>query len=149
MDVNPLQRYRDAQRKVRRLFTPFTAAHCPTCATPCCRKPTWVRPFDVILVEELGYRLPAPDAGRPAGNLLDLLVEGEAVEDGAACDFLQAGGCAFPPDLRPYGCAAFICGPMRGTLPPEELARVEAAVEELRQAYEALVAVLERSGAAG
>lgn len=140
--MNPLQQYREAQRSVREQFEPFTSTHCATCATPCCRKPTWVRPSDLILVEELGYRLPQRDAGRTAGTLLDLLVAGEAEDAGAPCDFLLADGCAFPSDLRPYGCAAAICEPMRRALPAEELAVVERAVADLTRAHEALTAAL-------
>jgi len=139
---NPLQQYRAAQRQVRDLFEPFTAANCPTCATPCCRKPTWVRPFDLILVEELGYRMPQRDAGRPAGVLLDLLVDGETADEGAPCDFLQPSGCAFPSDLRPFGCAVAICDPMRRLLPADELAVVERAVADLTRTHEVLTTTL-------
>lgn len=138
--MNPLQRYRRAQRVARRLFEPFTSRHCSTCETPCCRKPSWVRPFDIILVEELGYRLPAADAGRPARELLTLLAEGEMPAEAGACDFLDSNGCTFPADLRPFGCVASICEPMRRLLPPDDLAAVEAAVDDLRRAYEALTA---------
>ncbi|MGV3722212.1 MAG: hypothetical protein ACO1SX_14995 [Actinomycetota bacterium] len=140
--MNPLQQYRQAQRRAREQFEPFTSTHCATCATPCCRKPTWVRPSDIILVEELGYRLPRRDAAQPAGALLDLLTTGETEDEGAPCDYLQANGCAFPSDLRPFGCAAAICEPMRRMLPANELAAVQRAVAELTRTHEILAAAL-------
>src|SRR5438309_873302 len=129
--MTPLSRYRRAQRRLRTLFEPFTREHCPTCSTPCCRRPTWVRPVDIILVEELGFTLPATphDSPEAARRLADLALGTEAEAEtpgwGEPCEYLGAEGCAFPPDLRPFGCAAFICGPMRRLLPPEELAPVE------------------------
>lgn len=142
--VNLLERYRRAQRRVRRLFAPFTAAHCPTCATPCCRKPTWVRPVDLILAEELGYRPPSRGAS-PVGLLLDTLAGSGRSDSGDPCDFLAERGCTFPPDLRPFGCAAAICDPMRQLLPAAELARVERAVAELTAVHSELMDFLHTS----
>ena len=51
--MNVLTRYRQQQARLRELFEPFTRVNCPTCATPCCTKPTRVRPVDLILIEEL------------------------------------------------------------------------------------------------
>lgn len=143
--MHPIHEYRRHQRRVRRLFEPFTRTHCPTCATPCCRKPSWVRPTDVVLVEELGYSLPAAD--RPAAEdtatpLLQLAAGEEPGNAGDPCDFLGPRGCAFPADLRPFGCAAFICEPMRAELSPEELAAVERAVHDLEAAHSRLMAQL-------
>lgn len=143
--MNPLLRYRRAQRRVRALFDPFTAVHCAGCATPCCRKPTWVRPTDLILVEELGYRAPRATASpvADASAILQHSLAGVEGEDaGEPCDFLTPKGCPFPADLRPFGCAAFICDPMRRLLPPDELAVVESAVAELERAHAALMATL-------
>jgi hypothetical protein len=138
---NVLERYRRAQRRLRRLFAPFTTAHCPTCLTPCCRKPTWVRPVDLILVQELGYR-PASRETNPVGLMLDTLTGPGPADAGAPCDFLGESGCTFPPDLRPFGCAAAICDPMRRLLPPAELARLERAVAELTAAHTELMELL-------
>ena len=55
--MDPLTRYRRAQQRARRLFDPFTAAHCPGCRTPCCRKPARIRPVDIVLVAEYGHPL--------------------------------------------------------------------------------------------
>lgn len=141
MAQNAITIYRAAQHRLRGLFAEFTASHCPTCPTPCCRQPTWVRPVDVILVEELGYRL--PESAGPAGKLLSATLEAKSEDEGAPCEYLGAGGCAFPDDLRPFGCATFICEYMRRDMPPEELAHVEAAVGELEAAYERLMAELQ------
>lgn len=140
--ANPIERYRRAQRRVRRLFTPFTAEHCASCATPCCRKPTWVRPVDLILVEELGYGRPVAGVRNPAARLLDTLAGAEHADSGEPCDFLGEQGCLFPADLRPFGCAAAICNPMQQLLPPAELARLERAVEALTAAHAELMAHL-------
>lgn len=137
--TSPLERYRRAQRRVRRLFEPFTRLHCPTCATPCCVKPARIRPFDLILVEELVGRLPGPrtSVAGPGVDLLESLVR-DSLDTGAACDFLTATGCAFPADLRPTGCVTYICDPMYRLLPANELAELERAVAEVQIAADAL-----------
>ncbi|MFN3652713.1 MAG: hypothetical protein ACK47B_24305 [Armatimonadota bacterium] len=143
--MNPLERYRRAQLRLRALFDPFTARHCAACATPCCRKPARIRPVDLILVEELGFKV-APVSAAPelAGEILSTARAGleEAAEP---CDYLGATGCRFPRDLRPFGCTAFICEPMRRLLPPDEMAHVETAVAELASAHDALMQVLHQS----
>ena len=148
--MTPLDRYRQAQRRARRLFAPFTAVHCPACAVPCCRKPTWVRPVDIVLIEELGFSLRTPNEGAPAAAapLLQVALSRPPREEdaprGEPCEYLGPTGCVVPSDLRLFGCAAFICSPMRQTLPPEELARVEAAVAELAAAHTVLMEAIHR-----
>jgi hypothetical protein len=141
---NPLTRYRNAQRRARALFEPFTQVHCATCATPCCQKPARLRPIDLVLVEELGYRLPAPAGATPEGAapLVDAALRGRLPEAAEPCDYLGPQGCVFPADLRPFGCVAFICEPMRRALSPEEMAPVEAAVAELETAHGTLMQAL-------
>jgi hypothetical protein len=146
--MDPLTRYRRAQRETRRLFDPFTREHCPTCSTPCCRKPARIRPVDLILVEELGYRVP----GGAAERLVDSSLSGYTApcEDaGAPCDYLGSDGCSFPADLRPFGCVAFICEPMRRLLPADDLTRVEAAVADLERAHGLLMEALHAAPASG
>lgn len=137
--MNPILRYRRAQRRLRALFNPFTRAHCPTCATPCCRKPARIQPVDLILVEELGHSLPPVSV---VHDVLDATLAPDLPPTGEPCDFLTATGCAFPADLRPFGCTAFICEPMRRLLDPDSLARVEAAVSELEAAHQVLLEAL-------
>ena len=134
--MNPLARYREAQRRVRGLFDPFTRENCPTCATPCCQKPARIRPVDLVLVEELGFPLPPQDA---TASLVKAALGGSPADAGAPCDYLGPAGCAFPADLRPFGCAAFICTPMRRSLHPQALARVEEAVAALEAAHTELM----------
>jgi hypothetical protein len=143
--MTPLARYRRAQRVLREWFDPFTAAHCPACPTPCCRKPTQVRPFDVILVEELGFVLPRSPAG--VGEWL-LAARDGAHEDPASraaadpCDYLTPTGCAFPPDLRPFGCAVDICVQMRLHQDSAWLAEAGRRADRLRRAHHALLQAL-------
>jgi hypothetical protein len=137
--MNPLQRYREAQQRARALFDPFTQVHCAACATPCCRKPVRVRPVDLILIEELGFDVPRPEA---PSDLVEAHLTGPSPEAGAPCDWLTETGCRFPADLRPFGCVAFICEPMRRILPPEELRAVEAAIADLEAAHAELMTAL-------
>jgi len=95
---------------------------------------------DVILAEELGCALPA--GGRTTGKLIDATLGAGAPAAGAPCEFLGPTGCAFPDDLRPYGCAALICQYMRNDLTPAELAALEAGVAELEVAHAALMSEL-------
>jgi hypothetical protein len=138
--LDPLTRYRRAQARLRRLFAPFTRSECPRCPTPCCRRPVAVTPFDVVLAEELGYRLPA---GVEAANdnldvQLGLIPVPTLASEGARCDFLGPRGCSFPLDLVPFGCAAYICPYMEAWYPPEQLAELRSAVAELRVAHSVL-----------
>ena len=55
---NPLADYRRIQSEIRAIFDPFTERHCPTCATPCCIKPTRCTPVDVALALATGHTFP-------------------------------------------------------------------------------------------
>ena len=46
-----IRQYQKAQRDVRDLYDPFTDSHCPTCETPCCRKPVRVDSVDIALAK--------------------------------------------------------------------------------------------------
>jgi hypothetical protein len=141
--VSALERYRAVQRELRALFDPFTRAHCPTCATPCCRQPTAVMPLDVILVEELGYSLPA--TARRGAELVALTLVSEASPPSdIPCEYLVGSSCAFPGDLRPFGCVRYLCPPMERHMPPEWLAEAHALVERLEQAHAAMLDELRR-----
>jgi hypothetical protein len=145
--MSELARYRRAQRSLREWFEPFTAAHCAGCPTPCCRKPTQVAPFDVVLVEELGYVLPQGERG--VSEWLVAAREGAApgseiaAGDAEPCDYLTPTGCAFPPDLRPFGCAVDICLQMRLHAEAAWLAEAERRGDRLRRAHRALLAALQ------
>lgn len=57
---NPLESYRRTQRELRRQFETFTRANCPTCPTPCCRRPARIAPTDILLAEATGWRTNLP-----------------------------------------------------------------------------------------
>ncbi len=138
-DSNPLEEYRRAQRNIRRLFDPFTRVHCPTCATPCCRKPVRILPTDLILVEELTGGLRGGGAALGEAIQGHLAPAGATVSPGSPCDFLTGIGCSFPDDLRPFGCAVDICLPMRRELPESELHLLDEAAAELHRSHERLM----------
>ncbi len=154
---NPLSEYRRLQREIRLIFDPFTAKHCPACATPCCIKPTRVTPIDVALAVGLGHTFPhleGGDAYAPAvayaGNRLTApialpMVSGEDAPL-EACEYLDKGRCTFPDDLRPYGCTAYICGPMYAHLPDETLRRLRRLIRQLDEAHIALLRGLRDAG---
>ena len=154
---NPLAEYRRLQREIRTVFDPFTAKHCPTCATPCCIKPTRVTPVDVALAVGLGHDFPhlnGADAYAPAvsyaGNRLAApialpMLPGEepALQP---CDYLDRGRCTFPDDLRPHGCTAFLCGPMYAHLPDDTLRRLRRLIRQLEDAHTSLLRALRDAG---
>lgn len=155
---NPLSEYRRLQREIRLVFDPFTAKHCPTCATPCCIKPTRVTPVDVALAVGLGHTFPhlnGADAYAPAvsyaGHRLTaapialpmLAGDGPALQP---CDYLDKGRCTFPDDLRPYGCTAFLCGPMYAHLPDETVRRLRRLIRQLEDAHTSLLRALRGAG---
>jgi hypothetical protein len=151
---NPLREYRRLQREIRLVFDPFTAKHCPTCTTPCCIKPTRVTPVDVALAVGLGHTFPHLNGTDPyapsvayAGHRLSLPML--PAEDGPAlepCEYLDKGRCTFPDDLRPYGCTAFLCGPMYANLPEETLRRLRRLIRQLEDAHTSVLRALRDSG---
>jgi hypothetical protein len=144
IEENPLARYRRLQRRLRQAFEPFTRTVCPACPTPCCRRPAAVSPFDVVLAEELDYRLPAgTEAAHDAvAAHLGLIPIPTLAAEGEPCAFLGTGGCSFPPDLMPFGCVAFVCHFMEEWYPAEKLTEIRAAIAELETAYRTLRAAL-------
>ncbi len=155
---SPLGEYRRLQREIRLIFDPFTARHCPTCATPCCIQPTRVTPVDVALAVGLGHAFPhlnGGDAYAPAvsyaGNRLTAapiplpMLPGEEAPL-QPCEYLDLGRCTFPDDLRPYGCTAYICGPMYAHLPGDTLRRLRRLLRQLDDAHTALLRALRDAG---
>lgn len=149
----PLEAYRHTQRALRQAFDAFTRRHCPTCPTPCCRQPARILPTDILLAESIGWRArlpgntrqdPAIQAGThhlqalraPAQNA-DAHREATALD--LPCEFLGPQGCTFPPDLRPFGCTAYICQHMYAQLPRRELARIKRLVRTLQHQHVALL----------
>ena len=155
---NPLSEYRRIQREIRVLFDPFTAKHCPTCATPCCVKPTRVTPVDVALALGTGHTFPhlaepdpyAPALAHAAHRLRAAPIplpmaptDAPALE---ACEYLHRGRCTFPDDLRPFGCTTYLCGPMYRHLPDDTLRRLRRLVRQLDDAHVALRHALKDAG---
>jgi hypothetical protein len=148
---NPLAEYRRIQREIRAIFDPFTARHCPTCTTPCCIKPARVTPVDVALAEGHGHRfahLGDADAYAPAlvsaGERLSEAIALPVVNDSPAvpCDYLSAGRCSFPDDLRPFGCTTYICPPMYRHMEEDTLRSLRRLVRQLDDAHTALMRVV-------
>ena len=131
---NLIGKYRAAQRRLRRCFDPYTAKLCPECPSPCCRKPTKVREFDVLLANACGCALPsANDAIREMVDAGIRSLEGRATEELVLepCDYLGADGCVFPDDLRPYECARWICSFMKREIPPGEMRAIRDLLHRL------------------
>ncbi len=146
---SPLREYRRLQREIRLVFDPFTAKHCPTCTTPCCIKPTRVTPVDVALAVSLGHTFPhlggidpyAPSVSYAGHRLaLPMLPDDDPMPE--PCEYLDKGRCTFPDDLRPYGCTAYLCGPMYAHLPDETLRRLRRLIRQLEDAHTAVLRAL-------
>lgn len=157
---NPLESYRRTQRELRRQFEAFTRANCPTCPTPCCRRPARIAPTDILLAEATGWRsnLLGSDkleeqntnvtlnnaqmdtmtdmVAATAARYMDELsaADSDAAEEPAddlPCEYLGATGCTFPTDLRPFGCTTYICKYMYARLDRPTLTRIKRLVREL------------------
>jgi hypothetical protein len=105
-----------------------------------------VTPFDLILVEELGYVLPRGSSGVEEWLLAARPPDGEIgapPPEAEPCDYLTPSGCSFPADLRPFGCAVDICVQMRRHQPPPWLAEAERRAERLRRAHHELLTELQ------
>ena len=160
---NPLESYRRTQRELRRHFDAFTRANCPTCPTPCCRRPARILPTDILLAEATGWkanlptteesaspRHPTPDTQHPlpdmvaeiAGRMAEALGNppGEETEAGSLpCEYLGEQGCSFPTDLRPFGCTAFVCKYMYAQLSRQELSRIKRLIREMEERHRELL----------
>ncbi len=145
---NPLASYRRVQRELRRHYDAFTRDNCPSCPTPCCRKPARILPTDILLAEATGWKTEVKlfsktgeDLALEIGNRqLDALSDApdtaEDLEgDSLPCEFLGKAGCTFPSDLRPFGCTAYICKYMYEKLDRQTLSRVRRSVRELEEAH--------------
>jgi hypothetical protein len=131
---NLVDKYRSAHRKLRKALSPHTAALCPVCPRCCCRKPTLVSEFDVLLANACGYNFPS--ANTAAEELVNagmeiLRGEYEEHQDGEPCDFLGERGCVFPEDLRPYECARYICPYLKHAIPPGEMREIRVLLHKL------------------
>lgn len=153
---NPLESYRKTQRELRRQFEAFTRANCAACPTPCCRRPARILPTDIMLAEASGWKgrlipLEAAEplrdmvteaAGRVVGTFFDPPETAEAEPGSLPCEYLGEHGCAFPPDLRPFGCTAYICKYMYERLDRPTLTRIKRLSRELEEKHTILLRTL-------
>jgi hypothetical protein len=149
---NPLESYRRTQRELRRQFDAFTRENCPTCPTPCCRRPARILPTDIMLAESTGWKghiipleaspptdMIAEVVVRMADALHDAPATAEAEQDAPSCEYLGEHGCTFPADLRPFGCTAYICKYMYERLDRPTLSRIKRLVRELEEKHTILL----------
>ena len=142
----PLSEYRRVQREIRAISDPFTAKHCASCVTPCCIKPTKVTPIDVALAVGLGHEFPhlngtdpyAPSVSYAGSRLALPMLDADTVVQ-EPCEYLDKGRCTFPDDLRPFGCTAYVCGPMYAHLPDDTLRRLRRLIRQLEDAHTAVL----------
>jgi len=152
---NPLLSYRRTQRELRRHFDAFTRENCPSCPTPCCRRPARILPTDILLAEATGWKNTVreasgggPDdmvsrmAGRMADALHDPPATAEAEPEALVCEYLGDKGCTFPPDLRPFGCTTYICRYMYERLDRPSLGKLKRLVRELEGHHQNLLRTL-------
>ena len=131
---NLIEKYRAAQRRLRRYFDPYTAELCPECPDPCCRKPTKVSEFDLLLAEACGCSLPSADSAISEMVQAGMdAIAGCASHDGELepCDYLGADGCVFPNDLRPFQCARFVCPFLKREISPGDMREIRALLHKL------------------
>jgi hypothetical protein len=106
-------------------------------------------------MEYAGYRLTAtavalpmatPDLKSPS-MLTKSDTSGGQITDATStqadcCDYLVAGRCSFPNDLRPFGCTMFVCGPMHDNLPADEIRRIRRLLKLLDEAHTEIVRMI-------
>lgn len=143
--MSDLDDYRRAQRALRRVFDELTEALCPDCEEPCCRVPARVNVFDVMFAVAGGWN---PDTVEGDPFVTAALQASYALEPGeepvaTPCPFLGPRGCVFPGDLRPAGCAAFVCKYMLIAMDARERARVRRLIAEMRRAHARVMAPIE------
>ena len=128
-----LDKYRATQRRIRRIFEKYTADLCPECPEPCCRKPTKVREFDVLLANACGCSLPSANdsVAEYVQAGLDSLAGVEEEVELVPCDYLGPGGCVFPDDLRPFECTRFICSFLKKAITPSDMRELRDLLHRL------------------
>lgn len=126
-------KYRATQRRIRRIFEPYTAELCPECPEPCCRKPTKVREFDVLLANACGCSLPLANdsVSEYVQAGLDSLADVEQEAEPEPCDYAGPEGCVFPDDLRPFECVRFICSFLKREITPSDMRELRTLLHRL------------------
>ena len=128
-----LDKYRATQRRIRRVFEPYTAELCPECPEPCCRKPTKVREFDVLLANAVGCALASTNdsVAEYVQAGLDSLAGVEQEAEPEPCNYVGPEGCVFPDDLRPFECVRFICSFLKKAISPSGMRELRALLHRL------------------
>ncbi|MHB0998829.1 MAG: hypothetical protein ACYC27_06245 [Armatimonadota bacterium] len=131
---SPIDKYRSAHKRLRRYLNPYTSRLCPVCPEPCCRKPTKVAEFDVLIANACGCSLPS--ANHAATDLIEvgfriLTGNNEPETDLVPCDYLGESGCVFPDDLRPYECARYICPFLKKEVSPGDMREIRDLLHKL------------------
>lgn len=140
---NLIDKYRLANKKLRKALSRHTAELCPICPKCCCRKPTLVSEFDVLIANACGCNLPSTNSA--ASELVStgmeiLRGEYEEQDGGEPCDYLKLpGGCVFPEDLRPYECARYICPHLKEAMSPGEMRELRALLHKLGVVHRELI----------
>lgn len=128
-----IRKYRATHRRIRRILDPYTAELCPQCPEPCCRKPTKVREFDVLLANACGCSLPS--ANEAASEMVSAGIEwmtGESEDVPLEpCDYLGPKGCLFPDDLRPFECTRWICSRLKRRMTPVHMRELRGLLHRL------------------
>jgi hypothetical protein len=108
-------------------------------------KPVRVDAVDLGLAEAHGCRLPPhSDPEEDRNETAKEYLGGAApiyFQESVPCDFLTESGCAFPRDLRPYGCTRFICDPMKRLMEPARLREVKRLLKRLDTLHDQIVAI--------
>ncbi len=130
--ANPVDKYRATHKRIRQLLDPYTARLCPECPEPCCRKPTKVRDFDVILARAAGYDIPIRETADEFVNACVDALNGQSVEaPPEPCDYLGERGCIFPNDLRPFECTKWICSFLKKEIIPSDMRELRHLLSRL------------------
>ena len=139
--ANILGKYRQCHKKLRTKLNPYTSRLCPVCPEPCCRKPTRVVEFDVLIANACGCDLPSAE-----GNVDEFMEAGfrilagetQSETDLIPCDYLDEKGCLFPDDLRPFECARFICRFLKDEVTPGDMREIRDLLHKLGVAHREL-----------
>ena len=131
--ANLLVKYRATQRRIRRIFEPYTAELCPACPEPCCRKPTKVREFDILLANAVGCSLTSTNdsVAEYVQAGLDSLTGSQGEVELVPCDYVGPEGCVFPDDLRPFECTRFICSFLKKAITPSDMRELRVLLHRL------------------
>lgn len=143
--ANPIEKYRAIQLRIRLILNPYTSRLCPECPTPCCRKPTKVSEFDVLLANSCGYSLPwTNESVTEMVNASIELLKGRNISESETewCAYLGPDGCLFPGNLRPFQCVRYMCTRLKQEISPGELREIRALLHKLGVAYRKLLSAV-------